>query len=61
MSKSSKYWDRRALKRLNDVEKSSDLYIKRIKNIYKQAYKNIEKDIENIYQNYSKDTGLDVQ
>ena len=61
MPKSSKYWDKRALQRLIDAEKSTDAYTKRIKKIYNQAYKNIQKEIELAYKNYSKDTGIDVQ
>lgn len=61
MAKTPTYWDKRALKRLDDAEKMSDEYIKRIKRIYAKAYKDIEKDIESVYRNYSKDTGLDVQ
>lgn len=60
MSKTS-YWDKRALARLSDAEKSSEPYMNRIKKIYNQAYKNIEKEIESVYKNYSKDTGLDIQ
>lgn len=60
MTKTSKYWDKRALKRLSDAEKMSEEYIKRIKKIYKQAYRNIDRDIANVYKNYAKDTGLDV-
>lgn len=59
--KSSNYWDKRAIKRLNEAEKTSDAYIKRIKNIYEQAYKDVEGEIARVYKNYSKETGLDVQ
>lgn len=59
--KSSNYWDKRAIKRLNEAEKTSDVYIKRIKNIYDQAYKDIDGEIARVYKNYSKETGLDVQ
>lgn len=61
MAKSSSYWDKRAIKRLNEAEKTSEAYIKRIKKIYEQAYKDIEGEIARIYKNYSKDTGVDVQ
>lgn len=61
MTKSSSYWDKRSIQRLNDNEKKSEEYIKRIKKIYNQAYKNIDDEIANVYKNYSKDTGLDVQ
>lgn len=60
MAKSSTYWDKRALQRLSEAEKSSEIYIKRIKKIYEKAYKDIDREIANVYKNYSKDTGLDV-
>ena len=61
MAKSSNYWDKRAIKRLSEAEKSSEVYIERIKKIYDQAYKNVEKEINNVYINYAKETGLDIQ
>ena len=61
MAKSSNYWDRRALKRLSDAEKISDVHIKRIKKIYEQAYRDVSKEIERTYKAYSKNTGLDVE
>ena len=59
--KTENYWDKRALSRLSEAEKMSEEHIKRIKRIYAKAYKDIEKDINNVYKNYAKDTGLDVQ
>ena len=56
-----KYWDKRAIKRLTETEKQSEAYIKRIRKMYDRANKNIQRDIEDIYRNYSKATGLDVQ
>ena len=61
MAKSAKYWDDRAIRRLTDAEKQSAEYSKRIQKIYDRANKNIQRDIEDIYRNYSKATGLDVQ
>ena len=61
MTKSNSYWDKRAIKRLTDAEKQSEAYIKRIHKMYDQATRNIQRDIEDIYRNYSKATGLDVQ
>lgn len=61
MAKPSTYWDKRAIKRLTDAEKQSEEYIRRIEIMYDRANKNIQRDIANIYRNYSKDTGLDVQ
>lgn len=59
--KSSKYWDKRAIRRLNESEKYSEAYITRVKSIYNQAYKNIEKQLNDIYRNYSNETGIDIQ
>ena len=61
MAKSSNYWDKRAIKRLSEAEKHSDTYIKRVKAIYNQAYKDIDKQLASIYRNYSSETGINVQ
>ena len=61
MAKTSNYWDKRALRRLDDAEKISNVYVERIKRIYAQANRNINKEIEKIYASYSRDTGLDVE
>ena len=61
MNKSASYWDKRAIQRMSDAEKSSNTYINRIKKIYEQAYKNIDQEINRVYKNYSKETGLDIQ
>ena len=61
MAKPSSYWDRRAIRRLTDAEKQGEEYSKRIQKIYDKAYKDIQKDIDDVYRNYSKATGLDVQ
>ena len=61
MAKPSNYWDKRALRRLSEAEQQGEAYSKRIQKIYDQAHKNIQRDIENIYANYSNATGMDVQ
>lgn len=61
MAKTSTYWDKRAIKRLTQAEKSSEEYINRIKKMYDQANKDLDREIAKIYKNYSKDTGIDVQ
>lgn len=61
MAKTSNYWDKRALKRLTDAEKHSEVYINRVKSVYEQAYKDIDRELASIYKNYSKETGLDTQ
>ena len=54
MQQTNDYWDKRALRRLTDSEKISEQHIRRIKKIYERAFKNIDRDIKNIYQNYYK-------
>lgn len=61
MAKTSTYWDKRAIKRLTDAEKHSDVYINRVKKVYEQAYKDIDRQLASVYKNYSKETGLDTQ
>lgn len=61
MLQTKEYWDKRAIKRLTDTEKISDEYINRIKKIYDRAYRNIDDEIRRVYNNYSKETGLDIQ
>lgn len=61
MARSDEYWDKRAIQRLTASEKQSEEYIARIAKMYDEAQRNIEREIENIYRNYSKATGMDVQ
>lgn len=61
IERNAKYWDKRAIQRLTDAEKQSDAYIKRIQKMYDRANKNIQREIEDVYRNYSKATGMDVQ
>ncbi len=58
---SSNYWDKRAIDRMSTAEKQSEAYISRVKSMYNQAFKNIDNEIAKVYQNYSKDTGLDIE
>lgn len=59
--KSDKYWKLRAINKLTDNEKQSEKYINRVKNIYEQAYRNIDKELHSIYKNYSNETGINTQ
>lgn len=61
MARSDEYWDKRALKRLTDAEKQSEKYIARIEKMYDQAERNIQREIEAVYNSYSNATGMDVQ
>ena len=61
MTKSSTYWDKRSISRLTDAERISSESIAKIHEIYNKAYRDVEKEIQNVYENYSKDAGLDIQ
>lgn len=61
MKKSNSYWDKRALERYNATDLKTDKATERIKKIYRQAYHNIEKELESVYKNYSNSTGIDQQ
>lgn len=61
LNKPSSYWDKRRLKNFKANEKYTKEYIKRIKRIYAKSNKEVQDMIDNVYRNYSKDTGLDVQ
>lgn len=61
MTKTSNYWDKRAIERMTTAEKQSETYIKNIKEMYNQAFKNIDGEIARVYKNYSKETGLDIE
>lgn len=55
------YWKKRAIQSLIETEKNSEQYIFRIQKMYTQSYRNVEKSINSIYKNYSKETGLSVE
>ena len=55
------YWDKRKLERYLKAEEIGEEYQDKIKSIYQQAYKNINSELLSVYENYSKETGLDVQ
>lgn len=61
MKKSNSYWDKRALDRYNATELKSQQATERIKKIYRQAYHNVEKELESVYKNYSDSAGIDQQ
>jgi SPP1 gp7 family putative phage head morphogenesis protein len=45
---------------MTEAEKHSEAYIYRIKKIYEQAYRNVNREINRVYWNYYKDTGVDI-
>ena len=56
--KPSNYWEKRSTKIMQDIELGTQYTINDLIEIYEQATKNINKEIENVFKNYAKDTNL---
>lgn len=54
------YWQRRAGERLVESEALGKVAIGQLQSIYDQSLKNIEKEVQSIYENYAKNGVLDV-
>lgn len=54
--KSIGYWEERNTELMLQLEKKTEETIDDLIQIYKQATKNINKEIQNIYKNFAKDT-----
>ena len=57
--KPNNYWEKRSTELMKRLEKGTENTINSLIQTYKQATKNINKEIVNIFKNYAKDTGLD--
>lgn len=57
--KPTTYWERRSTELMKRLEKGTENTINLLIQAYEQATKNINKEIERIYKNYAKDTGLE--
>ncbi|MCL2631510.1 MAG: minor capsid protein [Coriobacteriia bacterium] len=55
------YWIRRAARRVNASERYSEAQLTRLFRTYDQAYRDIDRMIEEVYSGYSSQTGLDRQ
>ena len=56
MSRNQKgYWEKRSAQLMLENEKDTEYTIKDIVDIYNQAVKNIDKEIEKIYKTYAKE------
>lgn len=55
-----RYWSERANNRLAGFEELGNVGIVEVTKIYEQAYRNIQKDIDSIYDNYSRKGILDT-
>jgi len=56
-----KYWTKRAGQRLSDSEQFTSEYLKLIHDNSEKAKKDIDRLIQNVYKNYSNETGLDIE
>lgn len=59
--KPSNYWEKRATQLMKDLEAGTQHTINDLIEIYEQATKNINKEIENIFKNYAKYTNLNKE
>lgn len=53
------YWERRSTELMKRIEKGTESTINLIAEAYEQATKNINKEINNIFRNFAKDSELD--
>lgn len=53
------YWEKRSTELMKRLEKGTEDTIDDLIRIYEKATKNINKEIQNIFNNFAKDTGLD--
>ena len=59
--KPSNYWEIRSTNLLKALEKDTQYTINDLILIYQQATKNINKEIENVFKNYSKNNTLNKE
>lgn len=53
------YWEKRSTELMKRLERGTENTINSLIQAYEQATKNINKEINNIFRNYAKDSGLD--
>lgn len=53
------YWEKRQTKLMKRLEKGTERTINSLIEVYEQATKNINKEINNIFKNYAKNSGLE--
>lgn len=59
-TRSSKYWDKRALARLTGAERNSDWHFKEIKLLYEQAEKETVASLKAIYESFYRQNKFDM-
>lgn len=57
--KSKGYWEKRSTELMLRLEKGTENTINNLVDVYEQATKNINKEIKNVFKNYSKDSRLE--
>lgn len=58
-NRSKQDWD--AYKRYNRSDKIGDTMVNQISSIYDKGYRNVENELEKVWNAYSRETGIDVQ
>lgn len=54
------YWGRRLEQRLTTTELKAEATIERLLPVYEQAFRNIEREVQSVYENYSKNGVLQI-
>lgn len=59
-TRSSKYWDKRAVARLTDAERNSDWHFKEIQILYEQAQEETVESLKRIYESFYRQNKFDT-
>lgn len=59
-TRSSKYWDKRAIERLTEAEKNSEWHFREIKLLYEEAERDTVESLKKIYESYYRQNKFDM-
>ena len=59
-TRSSRYWDKRAIARLTEAERNSDWHFREIKLLYEEAEKDTVASLKAIYESFYRENKFDM-
>lgn len=59
-TRSSRYWDKRAIARLTEAERNSDWHFREIKLLYEEAEKDTVGSLKKIYESFYRENKFDM-
>ena len=59
-TRSSRYWDKRAIARLTEAERNSDWHFREIKILYEEAEKDTVASLKAIYESFYRENKFDM-